>query len=269
MTPPVAPAASVTPESHAVVSDPKAQPAIPADAAEKAAPPTPTPGPAIAAAPTAAGAAQPQPAPPETEATPATRNANEASDERKASNPPPSGVAAPQPVASETKAEPADPSAGKDGEPAKAVDPAPTPRVIAVAPPETQEPPADPAGDSGKASPAAPMSANAGAQPQRLAQVLIVMARPDVKDVADLRDKSVLVDGAPLISNEQLKASFAAAGASGAEFKHGDENDIERFVRGEFAAAVVGVVAPGLANYTREIPGFHLLRVEVSPPSKP
>ena len=101
------------------------------------------------------------------------------------------------------------------------------------------------------------------------AQVLIVLAKPEVKSVADLRDKSILLAGAASIPKEQLKASFAAAGASGTEFKQGDNGDIEQVGAGEVAAAVIAVFSPETAATFHDIPGYQVLRVEVPTRTNP
>ncbi len=95
--------------------------------------------------------------------------------------------------------------------------------------------------------------------------MLVVLAKPEVKSAADLDDKTVLVAGVTSISSEQLKASFAVAGAGGAQLKQGDKSDIDELPRGEVAAAIVAVSTPGKAAEFQAIPGYHALYIEVLP----
>jgi len=96
-------------------------------------------------------------------------------------------------------------------------------------------------------------------------QMLVVLAKPEVKSAADLNYKTILVAGVTSVSGEQLKASIAVAGAGGAQLKQGDKSDIDELPRGEVAAAIVAVATPGKAADFQEIPGFHALYIEVLP----
>lgn len=94
-------------------------------------------------------------------------------------------------------------------------------------------------------------------------QVMIVLAQPEVKSPADLRDKAVIIAGVDLISDQQMKASFAAAGASGLAFKQGSSGDVAQLWSGKVAAAVVAVAEPEAASAFHAIPGYKLLLVHV------
>jgi hypothetical protein len=100
----------------------------------------------------------------------------------------------------------------------------------------------------------------------RRQQVLIVLAQPDVKSPADLDDKAVVIAGVDSISDEQLKASFAAAGAHGLAFKQGAARDVAQLWSGKVAAAVVAVAEPEAATAFHEIPGYRLMLVHVEQP---
>jgi ABC-type nitrate/sulfonate/bicarbonate transport system substrate-binding protein len=112
-------------------------------------------------------------------------------------------------------------------------------------------------------------AAAAGAQARASGQMLIVLAKPEVKTAGDLDGKTILVAGVTSVSGEQLRDSLAAAGVSGAQFKQGEKSDIDELRRGDVAAAVVAVATPGIPADIDEIPGFHLLYFEVSPRAKP
>ena len=96
-------------------------------------------------------------------------------------------------------------------------------------------------------------------------QVLIVLAQPDVKSPADLRDKAVVNAGVNTLSDKQLKASFSAAGASGLLLKQGDAQDVSQLWSGQVAAVVVAVADPEVAWAFHEIPGYKLMLVQVAP----
>jgi hypothetical protein len=96
-------------------------------------------------------------------------------------------------------------------------------------------------------------------------QVLIVLAQPDVKSMADLHNKVVLVAGVDSVSGEQLKASFAAAGARDLDIKQGAASDVAELWAGKVAAAVVAVAEPVAATAFHEIPGYTLMLVRVEP----
>jgi hypothetical protein len=114
-------------------------------------------------------------------------------------------------------------------------------------------------------------TANEGLQPPAASKVLVLVANPEVKSVAELRDKSVLIAGVASVPEEQLKSALATAGASGAKFKQGGKNDIDPLVRGEVAAVIVDLVSPETASSVRNVdfPGLRLLFVEVAPQAKP
>ncbi len=95
-------------------------------------------------------------------------------------------------------------------------------------------------------------------------QVLIVLAKPEVKSVADLHDQPIIVAGVSL-SGEQLKRSFAAAGASNLSITEGVTSDVSQLWSGQVAAAVVAVAEPEIAASFREIPGYRLLLIPVQP----
>jgi hypothetical protein len=108
-------------------------------------------------------------------------------------------------------------------------------------------------------------SAERSGSPQEGRRIAIVMTKMDVKDVAELHDKSIVIAGSMNISEARLKAAFATAGADGAAFKQGDVNDADEVGDGAVAAAILAIVRPEVAGALPEIPGYRLLRVEVAP----
>ena len=253
-------------------------------AAQSAAPPA-TPETAVAVAPDSGKAVQPSPA------ASAAALANQSADQRdgsgKAREPAPSPSATPTPAESETTARSADadvkqpaqasatptlaPSTSPSAEPAPAAPEGANRAAVADKAPATapSAPEVATLGDAGKPNDpaAAPERKDTTASPGAPAppQMLVVLAKPEVKTAADLNDKTVLIAGVTSVSGEQLKASFAVAGAGQAQFKQGDKSDIDELPRGDVAAAVVAVATPGVAADFQEIPGFHVLYLEVLP----
>jgi hypothetical protein len=278
------PSPAPAPEVTLAVPEAKSQPQVDSAAPTTAAiAPTPTPTPIVS--PEAPGTSVA--AAPNSEAAPSSPAASEAA----AAKPEAASSANPTVTAAPTPAETPERSADAGVKPAEAPTPAPsaspaaepadlaaadkTPATGQGAPEvatlgDAAKPPTAPATTGSANDPAATSepkvgSLSGGAEAPSGPQMLVVLAKPEVKSVADLNDKTILVAGVTSVSGEQLKASIAVAGAGGAQLKQGDKSDIDELPRGEVAAAIVGVSTPGKAADFQEIPGFHALYIEVLP----
>jgi hypothetical protein len=278
------PSPAPAPEVTLAVPEAKSQPQVDSAAPTTAAiAPTPTPTPIVS--PEAPGTSVA--AAPNSEAAPSSPAASEAA----AAKPEAASSANPTVTAAPTPAETPERSADAGVKPAEAPTPAPsaspaaepadlaaadkTPATGQGAPEvatlgDAAKPPTAPATTGSANDPAATSepkvgSLGGGAEAPSGPQMLVVLAKPEVKSVADLNDKTILVAGVTSVSGEQLKASIAVAGAGGAQLKQGDKSDIDELPRGEVAAAIVGVSTPGKAADFQEIPGFHALYIEVLP----
>jgi hypothetical protein len=94
--------------------------------------------------------------------------------------------------------------------------------------------------------------------------VAVVMARPEIKSVADLADKSVAMDERYSASSVDVSVGFVLAGVS-VEVSAGHTAAIDRLSNGEVTAAVLALVSPDAAAAFPEIAGFKIFRVPLWP----
>jgi hypothetical protein len=97
--------------------------------------------------------------------------------------------------------------------------------------------------------------------------VAIVMARPEIKSVADLAGKSVAMDERYSAFGLDVWVTFVAAGTHSVEVSLGRTAAIDRLSNGEVTAAVLALVSPDAADGFPEIPGFNIFCVPL-PSSK-
>jgi len=95
--------------------------------------------------------------------------------------------------------------------------------------------------------------------------VALVMARPDIKSVADLAGKDVAIDEAQTVSSADVRTAIAAAGAAEVQLSAGQTKAIDRLVAGEVPAAVLTLVSKEAGEWFPEIAGFRVFRVPLSP----
>jgi len=94
--------------------------------------------------------------------------------------------------------------------------------------------------------------------------VAIVMARPEIKSVADLAGKDVAVDGPQSALSGAVRTAIAAAGAPEAQLSLRQTKAIERLINGEVQAAVLTLVSKEAGEWFPEIAGFRVFRVPLS-----
>ncbi|WP_284260196.1 hypothetical protein [Bradyrhizobium iriomotense] len=94
--------------------------------------------------------------------------------------------------------------------------------------------------------------------------VTVVMARPEIKSVADLAGKSVAIDERYSASSVDVWVGFVVAGAS-VKVSAGHSAAIDRLGNGEVTAAVLALVSPDAADGFPEIAGFKIFRVPLWP----
>jgi ABC-type phosphate/phosphonate transport system substrate-binding protein len=93
----------------------------------------------------------------------------------------------------------------------------------------------------------------------------IIIARPDIKSIDNLRGKIVAIDAKHSASNGNLRTAIAAAGAAEVQLSDSQTKAIDRVVSGEVAAAVVTLVSPEAADWFPEIAGFKTFRIPIGP----
>jgi len=97
--------------------------------------------------------------------------------------------------------------------------------------------------------------------------VAVVMARPDVKSVAELAGKNVAIDDRYAASSGKVRTAIAAAGATEVQLSEGQATAMSRLGNGEVPAAVVALVAPEAAETFPAIAGYRMFHVPLSPRS--
>lgn len=240
--------------------------------------PASTDTPQSAQTPAAAEAARPDPSPsvavaPPPSATPQISESPAAAADAASPEPSPSVATAPSPTPTETPQSAAAAAETPSSEPTPSIAPSEAKEETAIAgDAKAPDQPAtnqtsqdnDRAADPPQVAKADPLTPAAPSQ-----QVMIVLAKPDVKSAADLHDQPVIVAGVGSITGEQLKRSFDAAGASNLAFKLGATSDVSQLWSGQVAAAIVAVAEPVIASSFHEIPGYRLLLVPLQPSGTP
>jgi hypothetical protein len=95
--------------------------------------------------------------------------------------------------------------------------------------------------------------------------VALVMARPDIRSVADLAGKDVAIDEPKLASSGVVRSAIAAAGAAEVQLSSGHMKAIDRLIDGEVQAAVLTLVSKEAGDWFPDIAGFRVFRVPLSP----
>jgi hypothetical protein len=94
--------------------------------------------------------------------------------------------------------------------------------------------------------------------------VAIVMARPEIKSLADLAGKTVAMDERYSAYTIDVWVRFVVAGTDSVEVSAGRTPAIDRLSNGEVTAAVLALVSPDAADGFPEITGFKVFRVPLS-----
>jgi hypothetical protein len=95
--------------------------------------------------------------------------------------------------------------------------------------------------------------------------IALVMARSDIKSVADLAGKDVAIDEPQWNSNGVVRTAIAVAGAAEVQLSPGQTKAVDRLIDGEVPAAVLTLVSKEAGDWFPEIAGFRVFRVPLSP----
>jgi TRAP-type uncharacterized transport system substrate-binding protein len=95
--------------------------------------------------------------------------------------------------------------------------------------------------------------------------VAVVMARPEIKSLADLAGKSVAMDERYSPFSRDVWIGFVAAGTHSVEVNVGHTAAIDRLSNGEVTAAVLAIVSPDAADGFPDFAGFKIFRVPFWP----
>ena len=99
------------------------------------------------------------------------------------------------------------------------------------------------------------------------AMMAVVMARPDVKSVAELAGKTVAIDDRYARLGGKVRTAIAAAGATEVQLSEGPTTAMTRLSNGEVPAAVVALLTPEAAETFPAIAGYRIFHVPLSPRS--
>jgi TRAP-type uncharacterized transport system substrate-binding protein len=95
--------------------------------------------------------------------------------------------------------------------------------------------------------------------------VALLMARPEIKTMSDLINKTVAIDDRQSASNGIVRTAIVAAGATEVQLDEGHMTAIDRLISGDVPAAVLTLVSPEAADWFPEIAGFKIFRIPLSP----
>ena len=96
------------------------------------------------------------------------------------------------------------------------------------------------------------------------AMMAVVMARPEIKSVAELARKTVAIDERYAQSNGKVRTAIAAAGATAVQLSEGRTTAMTRLGNGEVPAAVVALVTAEAAETFPAISGYRIFHVPLS-----
>jgi hypothetical protein len=107
---------------------------------------------------------------------------------------------------------------------------------------------------------------SAAASPPRAPDlVVLILARADIKSIADLANKDIAIEGKQDQLRDRIRSGLVAAGAPMIELRDGEASAIDRLVSGEQPAAILTLASPEAADWFPEIKGFKTFRIPLSP----
>ena len=95
-------------------------------------------------------------------------------------------------------------------------------------------------------------------------RVALVLARPEIKSVADLAGKDVAIEDRQSTFDGSIGAAIASSGATQVKLSPGPAKPIDRLIGGEVPAAVLALVSAEAADWFPEIAGFKIFRVPLA-----
>jgi hypothetical protein len=105
-----------------------------------------------------------------------------------------------------------------------------------------------------------------GSVPKYDPRVALVIAKDQTLSLPDLARKSVAIDGDLSKSDAAIRTALVAAGAPEVLFSEDQKHKaIDRLLRDEVPAAILGLVSRDAADNIPEIDGYHIFRAPLSP----
>ena len=176
------------------------------------------------------------------------------------------------PVAAAVKQEPAPPTvaiaaASPNVQPeAPVVERTPQQQVMAALQIAAQITAVDTPGPNAKSHANSDQASDAGASQARdtTKLVALLISKADTTSVSALTGASIAIDAAQSGAENDIRTALAAAGATEVQLTPGDTKPVDRVIRGEVPAAVVGLVSYDAAEAFPEVKGFKVLRVPLA-----
>jgi hypothetical protein len=97
--------------------------------------------------------------------------------------------------------------------------------------------------------------------------IALVLARSEIRSLADLAGNDIAVDGRHLGSDREVRTALVAAGASAIRIRDEGSNAVKRLVEGQVPAAVLTLVSQDAAKAFPNIAGFKLFAIPLLPPA--
>ena len=96
-------------------------------------------------------------------------------------------------------------------------------------------------------------------------RVALVMTKDGILAISELAGKSVAIDGEFSGSDAAIRTALVAAGAPEIQMSENREKAVDRLLRDEVPAAVLGLVLRNGSDNIPEIDGYRIFRVPLSP----
>jgi hypothetical protein len=95
-------------------------------------------------------------------------------------------------------------------------------------------------------------------------RIALVMARPDIKSIADLTGQIVAIDARQVASRNKVWIAMVAAGAARVLLSENESKPIDRLIKGEVPAAVLALVSAEAASSFPDVPGYRIFRIPLA-----
>jgi tetratricopeptide (TPR) repeat protein len=96
-------------------------------------------------------------------------------------------------------------------------------------------------------------------------EIVILMARPEIKSVSDLAGKSIAMDTGLSAGSDNIRRAIAEAGAAQVHISEGEPKALDRVIDGEVPAAILTLAPPEAAEAFPKIAGFNILQIPLTP----
>ena len=95
-------------------------------------------------------------------------------------------------------------------------------------------------------------------------RVALVMARPEIKSIADLTGQIVALDARQVASRNKVWIAMVAAGAARVLLSENESKPVDRLVKGEVPAAILALVSAEAASSFPDVAGYRIFRIPLA-----